>query len=199
MTDARPATQPVLWIDASRGVAGDMLLAALLDAGADLSAVRAAVAAAAAAAGEAIAIDVESVRRHGLRANRLIVTTAPSSIRRHLDDVLALIAAAGLSVAAAAFAEQTFRRLAEAEGQVHGTAAASVHFHEVGALDSIADIVGCAVALDSLGLLTPDAVRVVSEIAVGGGTVRDRARRPAGTGAGCPRTAARLPGLGRRR
>jgi uncharacterized protein (TIGR00299 family) protein len=165
-------TQPVLWIDASRGIAGDMLLAALLDAGADLNAVRAAMTATATATGEAIGIEVESVRRHGLRASHLIVTVPPSSVRRHLDDVLTLIAAAGLSEPAATFAEQTFRRLAEAEGQVHGKPAASVHFHEVGALDSIADIIGCAVALDSLGLLAPDAVRVASVIALGGGSAR---------------------------
>ncbi len=165
-------TEPVLWIDASRGIAGDMLLAALLDAGADLASVQTAVANAATAAGEPIEIGVEAVRRHGLRATRLIVTTEPSSTRRQLDDVLAVVAAAGLTPAAARFAEQAFRVLAAAEGRVHGVAAASVHFHEVGALDSIADIVGGAAALDGLGVLAPDAVRVVSEIALGGGTVR---------------------------
>jgi uncharacterized protein (TIGR00299 family) protein len=70
------------------------------------------------------------------------------------------------------FAEATFARLAAAEARVHGIAADEVHFHEVGALDAIADVVGCAFALDDLGLLTLGTARVVGPVAVGSGVGR---------------------------
>jgi uncharacterized protein (TIGR00299 family) protein len=78
---------------------------------------------------------------------------------------------AGLPPAVADFARAVFERLARAEARVHGTGVDEVHFHEVGALDAIADVVGCALALHDLGLLG-SATRVVSPVAVGSGTVR---------------------------
>lgn len=158
----------VLWVDAANGAAGDMLLAALLDAGADLAAVSAGLARLRV---EPIELRLTGVRRHGLRAAHLAVHAPESPVHRGLADVLAVVDAAGLPDAVRKFAGATFTRLATAEARVHGCSVDEVHFHEVGALDAIADVVGCALALHDLGLLDAP-VRVVSPVAVGSGSVR---------------------------
>lgn len=166
-------TQAV-WVDATYGAAGDMLLAALLDAAASRSAVDRAIAALARATAERIELRIEPVRRHGLRASRAIVEWTPSEVRRGPDDVRDIVDRSRLSPAAHAFAVDVFERIAGAEARVHGVARAEVHFHEVGALDALADVVGCAVALDSLGLLDDSARRVVSRVGIGSGRVSTR-------------------------
>jgi uncharacterized protein (TIGR00299 family) protein len=154
------------WVDATAGVAGDMLLGALLDAGADLAAVRAAVRA---VVGDAVEIDIRDVTRAGLRATKaevgLIQADPP---HRTWSTVQTMISDAALAEPVRDRALAVFARLAEAEGRVHGIPAADVHFHEVGALDSIADVVGVCAALVDLGVdgLTS------SEVALGSGTVR---------------------------
>ncbi len=160
------------WIDASAGAAGDMLLAALVDAGADEAAVGAAIGRLAAATGEQLDVQFSSVRRHGLRAIRAAVETGPSRAHRGLADVLALIDAAGLPAPAGAFAARVFTLLAGAEAEVHGVPAERVVFHEVGALDSLADVVGCGAALASLDLLAPGSRVTVSGIGLGSGSAR---------------------------
>ena len=159
------------WIDASAGAAGDMLLGALIDAGADQAAVSSAIARLSAATGEQLALDLTSVRRHGLRAARAVVQAGPSQVHRGLADVLELIAAASLPAVAAEFAVRVFDLLASAEAGVHGVPVEDVAFHEVGALDSLADVIGSAVALDSLGLLAPDAEVTISSVGLGRGSV----------------------------
>ena len=158
----------VLWVDAGNGAAGDMLLAALLDAGAPLDAVQAGLAGLGV---EPVTLGLEPVRRHGLRAALLSVSVAETRVERHLADILSIVDSAGLPPDVADFARAVFERLARAEARVHGTGVEEVHFHEVGALDAIADVVGCALALHELNLLG-SAVRVVSPVAVGSGTVR---------------------------
>jgi uncharacterized protein (TIGR00299 family) protein len=157
----------LLWVDAGNGAAGDMLLAALLDAGADLDVVRAGLAGLGV---EPVALELAPVRRHGLRAALLTVRAPDSAVERHLADVLSIVDTGGLPAPVAAFSRAVFERLARAEARVHGTGEEQVHFHEVGALDAIADVVGCALALHQLALLEA-AVRVVSPVAVGSGTV----------------------------
>lgn len=159
------------WIDASAGAAGDMLLGALLDAGADLTAAESAITRLSSAAGEDVTLRRESVRRHGLRATRAIVDGTTSTVHRRLADVLALVTAARLAGPAEAFATRVFGLLASAEARVHGVPADEIEFHEVGALDSLADVTGTAAALDSLGLLAPDATVTVSSVGLGHGTV----------------------------
>ncbi|QIS18443.1 nickel pincer cofactor biosynthesis protein LarC [Nocardia terpenica] len=156
-----------LWIDAGNGAAGDMLLGALLDAGADLDAVRTGIRQLSV---EPIDVEMTQVRRHGLRAGRAVVTTAASEVARTPADIAAIIDAAPLAAEVSAFAHEAFSRLAHAESKVHGVSLSAIHFHEVGALDAIADIVGCALALHSLHLLD-NPVRVVSPVAVGSGRV----------------------------
>ncbi|MEU7615337.1 nickel pincer cofactor biosynthesis protein LarC [Micromonospora rifamycinica] len=162
-----PGPVPVLWIDASNGAAGDMLLAALLDAGADPDVVRAGLARLHV---EPIVVEPRPVRRHGFRATLVEVRVSESTTHRRLTDVVEVIRSAGLDESVTAFACAVFDRLAAAEARVHGTGIDQVHFHEVGALDAIADVVGCALALHELGVLAA-AVRVVSPVAVGSGQV----------------------------
>ncbi|HEU5023382.1 MAG TPA: nickel pincer cofactor biosynthesis protein LarC, partial [Spirillospora sp.] len=136
------------WIDASAGVAGDMLLGALLDAGASLPAVRDAVEAV--APGE-VRLDREEVRRAGLRATRVSVAPTTADLEhRTWRDVRALIGRAALAAEVHEKALSVFGRLAAAEARVHGTDVDEVSFHEVGAWDSIADVVGVCAALHDL-------------------------------------------------
>ncbi|GAB2844699.1 nickel pincer cofactor biosynthesis protein LarC [Actinocorallia aurea] len=154
------------WIDASAGVAGDMLLAALLDAGAAPAAVRAAVEAV--IPGEVV-VGTEEVRRAGLRAVLMrIRARREEHPHRTWRDVRALIAGAAMPEPVADAALAVFRRLAEAEAHVHGAAVEDVHFHEVGAWDSIADVVGVCAALHDLGVEDLSA----GPLALGSGAVR---------------------------
>jgi uncharacterized protein (TIGR00299 family) protein len=154
------------WIDAGNGCAGDMLLAALVDAGAGLDDILAGLARLRI---DEIGLAERVVRRHGLRARHVVVTAPETAHGRHLADILGLIEAAALPQPASRFATAVFSGLADAEATVHGIEPARVHFHEVGALDAIVDVVGCALGLHALGLL--DATVTVSPIAVGGGTI----------------------------
>ncbi|MCO8269226.1 nickel pincer cofactor biosynthesis protein LarC [Actinoplanes sp. TRM 88003] len=148
-----------VWIDASAGVAGDMLLGALLDAGASLPAVQSAVDA---VAGGAVRIRTREVTRAGLRALKAEVEVlADDPSHRTWRDLRDRLKEADAATA-------VFRCLAEAEGRVHGIPAEDVHFHEVGALDAIADVVGCCAALADLGVTSVSA----GPVALGSGTVR---------------------------
>jgi pyridinium-3,5-bisthiocarboxylic acid mononucleotide nickel chelatase len=158
-----------VWIDASAGASGDMLLGALLDAGAPVEAVTAAIEALGV---EPIEIRPRPTRRHGLRAIKADVQVHEAAAPRTVGDVLALVAAAALAPTVVAFARDVFRLVGTAEAAVHGEDLEQVHLHEVGALDSIADVVGCAAALHSLGLLEPRARVVVSSVALGSGSVQ---------------------------
>ena len=152
------------WVDATGGLSGDMLLGACLDAGADLAVVRAAIDRL--DLRERVEVTSEPTQRAGIGATRAIVSTAESRHRRTLPDVLALLE--GLDPTVRTPAAEVFRHLAAAEGTVHRVPAEEVHFHEVGALDSIADVVGVVAALGSLGL---DRL-MCSPIALGGGRAR---------------------------
>jgi len=155
-----------LWVDASAGIAGDMLLGALLDAGASLDAVRSAVAAV--VPGEVV-VRTSAVTRAGLRALKVDVeSTGDGHPHRSWARIRALLGSADLPTAIRDPALAVFARLAEAEGRVHGIPADDVHFHEVGSWDAIADIVGVCAALADLGV---DRV-TASPVAVGSGRTR---------------------------
>src|SRR3954447_11476463 len=139
-----------------------MLLGALLAAGVPVAVIERAVTA---VAPEHVGLRAEQVTRNGFAATRCHVEVADSSAHRTWRDVAALLESARLDEAVRARALASFRRLAEAEARVHGTDPADVHFHEVGALDAIADVVGVCAGLEHLGL---DSL-VVSPVAVGSG------------------------------
>ncbi len=153
----------VVWVDASSGASGDMLLAALHDLG-----VPAAVMADAARAVAPVEVTFEREVRHGFAVGRAHVRGLEDDVpHRTWADVRGLLDAADLDERVGALAHKAFGRLADAEGAVHGTSADAVHFHEVGAHDAIGDIVGVCAGFAWLGGRV-----VVGPIALGGGTAR---------------------------
>ena len=138
----------VLHFDCFSGISGDMTLAALIDAGADEAAVSAAIQ----SLGLPIRFEVQRMRRGGFAARQVFIECPPEDEHRFLPDVEAIIDRGALTDRQRDLAKRIFRRLAEAESAAHGMPLDRVHFHEVGALDSIADIIGAAVALDSLAI-----------------------------------------------
>ncbi|MFE7331302.1 nickel pincer cofactor biosynthesis protein LarC [Streptomyces sp. NPDC057565] len=160
------ARQQEAWLDATAGVAGDMLLGALLDAGAEPAVVRAAVDA---VIPGTVRLSHKHVHRAGLRATKVEVEPLiEDHPHRTWRAVRELIGGAGLPGCVQDRALAVFGRLAEAEARVHGVAVEEVHFHEVGAWDSIADVVGVCAALHDLGVTRLTA----SAVALGSGRVR---------------------------
>ncbi|MFV0450981.1 MAG: LarC family nickel insertion protein [Propioniciclava sp.] len=154
------------WIDITAGVAGDMLLGSLLDAGADLDRVRQTVAA---VIPQGVGIGVAPVDRAGQRAIKVTVDRrAPDPPHRTWRAIQDLLTTADLPERVRSRSLDTFAVLARAEGVTHGIDPDQVHFHEVGALDAIADVVGTCAALEDLGIDTVTA----SPVAVGSGRVR---------------------------
>jgi uncharacterized protein (TIGR00299 family) protein len=137
----------VAHFDCFSGISGDMTLAALIDAGVDVEAIRQAVG----SLGLPVRLDVEKVRKGGFAATAVRVEAAEESSHRFLPEVEEILGRGKLTPRQRELALRIFRRLAEAEAAVHGMPLDRVHFHEVGALDSIADIAGAAVGLDLLG------------------------------------------------
>jgi pyridinium-3,5-bisthiocarboxylic acid mononucleotide nickel chelatase len=153
------------WVDATAGVAGDMLLAALVDAGAPIAVLQGAVDA---VMPESIRLVSTLVSRAGMRATKVDVQpTTTDHVHRSWHDIQALLEQADLAAGVREQARRVFWRLAEAEARVHGVAADEVHFHEAGGWDSIADVVGVCAALDCLGVTSMSC----SAVAVGSGRV----------------------------
>lgn len=155
----------ICYLDAFSGISGDMTVGALIDAGAPAAGVLQALE----GLGTGARFSVEKTRRGGVTASKFRVETeGAGKVHRHLSHILDLISRASIGERAKRDASNVFQKLGDAEAQVHGVAVEKVHFHEVGAVDSIADIVGACVALDLLGV---EEVRV-SAINVGSGTVK---------------------------
>jgi uncharacterized protein (TIGR00299 family) protein len=138
----------LVYVDAVAGLAGDMLLGALLDAGADPQYVRSGLASLAL---DGLALETAATSRHGIAARSVSVAGAPEpGVHRTWADVRSLLDAAALPARALQRAHAVFAALARAEGRVHDIAPETVRFHEVGALDAIGDVCGIALALEDL-------------------------------------------------
>jgi len=139
----------IAYLDCCGGIAGDMLLAALIDAGADSDALQRQL------EGLGLAgwrLETWEEKKHGLRGTRAaVVVTADQPVRR-LGEILGLLEAASLPARTRETAVKVFLRLAEAEARVHGTTPDQVHFHEVGAVDAIVDVLGSLLALSQLNV-----------------------------------------------
>ena len=154
----------IAYFDAFSGIAGDMTVAALIDAGADAQALTEGLD----SLGTAATFAVERTKRAGIAGTRFIVDAPAVSEHRHLHHIDRIIDGSGLPGQTKERAKKVFLKLGEAEASVHGIDLARVHFHEVGAVDSICDIVGACYGLDLLGI---DRV-YMSEVNVGSGTVK---------------------------
>ncbi|MCZ2825713.1 MULTISPECIES: nickel pincer cofactor biosynthesis protein LarC [unclassified Modestobacter] len=153
------------WLDLAAGASGDMLLGALVDAGVPLEVLASAVAALPV---ERVRLTAEATSRHGLGATRVHVHAPASDVHRTWADVRSVLAHAALPPAVRDGARAVFERLAVAEGRVHRVPADEVHFHEVGALDALADVVGVVAGFAHLGLERLSA----SPVALGSGSAR---------------------------
>lgn len=139
----------IAYFDCASGISGDMTLGALVDAGADLAQIQAGI--------DSLGLPScrlarAEVKKHGFRATQITVEHEPEHAHRHLHHITDMIAASEMTDRQRELAVKIFTRLGEAEAKVHGTTIQKVHFHEVGAVDSIADICGVAIALDLLGI-----------------------------------------------
>ncbi|WP_232822791.1 nickel pincer cofactor biosynthesis protein LarC [Glycomyces dulcitolivorans] len=155
----------IAWLDCSAGASGDMMLGALADAGVPLELMQAAVDA---LGTEPVRLSAKRVARHGLAGTKVDVEVPEAANDRRWRSIRAMLEGADLDETARKIALGAFVRLAAAEAAAHGIDEEDVHFHEVGALDSIADIVGAAAGLASLGITRLSA----STVTVGGGTTR---------------------------
>lgn len=154
----------ICYLDAFSGISGDMTVGALLDAGADQSRLVQSLE----SLGTGATFNVEKTKRRGIAASKFRVTGGDGKTHRHLPHILAMIAKSAISERAKQNASLVFQRLGEAEAKVHDIPLEKVHFHEVGAVDSICDIVGACIGFDLL-----DISKVYSSpVNVGSGTVK---------------------------
>ena len=139
----------IAYLDCQSGISGDMFLAACVDAGADFQTIQNGI--------DSLKtgncnLEQKDVKKFGFRALKIDVLHEPEHAHRHLHHINDMIDASTISSRQKELAKQIFLNLAKAEAQVHGSTLEKVHFHEVGAIDSIADIVGGAIAWDLLGI-----------------------------------------------
>ena len=152
-----------LYLDCSSGISGDMFLGALLELlplDFDLTGTLSAIAI------KGYYVEVAREKRGGMAGTKVRVRSDEHE-HRHLSDILEILKGSALSDQVRGFAEKAFSLLAEAEARVHGTTVEEIHFHEVGAVDSIIDVVGACLLLEQLGW-----PRVIaSAVNIGSGTV----------------------------
>jgi uncharacterized protein (TIGR00299 family) protein len=139
----------VAYLDCFSGISGNMMLGALLDAGLELPKLEAELACLQV---DGFQLEVKRVKRNGLSGLHVEVLTAERGVARHLHDIEEIVGNSGLAPAVREKSVAVFRRLATAEASVHGEPVEHVHFHEVGAMDAIVDIVGSVAGLWLLGV-----------------------------------------------
>jgi uncharacterized protein (TIGR00299 family) protein len=155
----------ILYLNPFSGISGDMFLGAMLDLGVSEAALSSGLAALGI---EGLEIEVRPVVRQGVKATKVDVIAPDTEEERHLAEILPIIGNSGLPPDVTGLAGAVFQRLAVAEAKVHGTGIEHVHFHEVGALDTIADVVGAAICLREAGI----GQVIASAVNVGSGKVR---------------------------
>jgi hypothetical protein len=154
----------VAYFDCPAGASGDMVVSALVDAGWPVDALRDALGALPV---DGWRLEAREVARGGLRGTQVAIETDPGRHFHRLADMVDPIEASALAPAIRSRAVAVLTRLAEAEARVHGVPREAVHFHEVGALDTLVDVVGAVAGLEALGI---GRVRV-SPLPLGGGSV----------------------------
>ena len=156
----------IAYFDCFSGISGDMTLGALVDAGVSVDYLRAELAKLPVGG---YTLSADKFQSKGLQGTRVSVDLDPNADQphRHLSDIVAIIDGSTLGPEVKAKAKAVFRTLAEAEAHVHGTDVEHVHFHEVGAVDAIVDVVGSVVGLERLGVTKVYA----SALPTGSGTV----------------------------
>ncbi len=168
MTDPHDHPTPVIaYFECFSGASGDMILGALVDAGWSIHALRDALEAMPLDGWE---LDVSATKKGALRATKVTIRVTAPQPERSVLEIVPMIEASRLSDTVKARAIALFRELADVEALQHADEPDNVHFHEVGAVDSILDIVGSVAGLEALGVTT---VRV-SPVNVGGGLVNSR-------------------------
>lgn len=140
---------PIAYIDTPSGISGDIFLGCLVDAGWPIEALNSVIEGFPVAR-ELWSVEEQKTTKGALAATRVRVVVEPEADHRHLSDILALLDQARLSSSVRRQARAVFTRLAKAEASVHGSEIEDVHFHEVGALDAIIDIVGVCAGLETL-------------------------------------------------
>ena len=136
-----------LYFDCFAGASGDMILGAMVGAGVEPNYLREQLSLLPVSG---FNVDFETVNRSGLSATYARIETEPEHKHRHLSDIKQIIESSGLRDAVKQGAVAIFTRLAEAEARVHNEPIEHVHFHEVGAIDAIVDVVGAAICFDAL-------------------------------------------------
>jgi len=139
----------VAYFDCFAGISGDMTLGALVDAGVDFDRLKRGLAALPV---EAYELTRERVVKNGIAATSVNVQAEETSAPRTLSNIVELLARSGLPPRVKERSQRAFERLAEAEARVHGTTPEQIHFHEVGAVDALVDIVGAMIGLEELGV-----------------------------------------------
>jgi uncharacterized protein (TIGR00299 family) protein len=147
----------IAYFDCFTGVSGDMILGALIDAGADLHELESEL-------GKlkisGLTLKAEKTTRRGLSGTRFFVDADHSHAERHLTDIERIMDNSGLADDIKARAKAIFRDLAHVEAKIHNTNPGDVHFHEIGGLDSIVDVVGSLIVMKMLGIETMYASRI---------------------------------------
>lgn len=161
----RPRPGRTLYLDCTTGVSGDMLLAALADAGGLFDVLRRELARLPV---DSFALDISERMVAGIRTRRVEVVQTRNEPLRHLPDLLSILERSSLAPRVKARAAEVFTLLGQAEATVHGVALDQVHFHEIGAVDTLVDVVGVLALAEALA---PDRV-AASAVNLGSGFVR---------------------------
>ncbi|NLL19940.1 MAG: LarC family nickel insertion protein, partial [Clostridia bacterium] len=139
----------IAYFDCFAGISGDMILGALVDAGLDLETLKKDLSLLPL---EGYELETKAVSKMGISGTKVTVITREEKAHRHLADIEKIIKSSGLPEAVKNKSIAVFTRLAEAEAKIHATTPDRIHFHEVGAVDAIVDIVGTVSGLWRLGI-----------------------------------------------